>query len=157
MKGSDSLPCHISVFFLQFWDDSWRWGEPLSQDGRQHYVSNSGWEQRRLLLVHLQPPVSQPLPRVGPSAAFSAFSFSLTCAWAPTSETRVVCCVHQNQPGFLSGGWAQANRSVQVPRKAPWTVVWRRHAVQVAVWFQGQIVQPWFCQGETFLITFALI
>lgn len=55
---------------LQFWDDP-RWGgEPLSQDRRQHYVSNSGRKQRSLFLVHLQPPVSQPLPWVGVSAAF---------------------------------------------------------------------------------------
>lgn len=55
---------------LQFWDDPWWGGEPLSQDRRQHYVSNSGRKQRSLFLVHLQPPVSQPLPWVGVSDAF---------------------------------------------------------------------------------------
>lgn len=64
--------------------------------------------------------------------------------------TRVVCCVHQNSPGILSGGRAQADRSVQVPWTASRAAVWRRHAVQVAVWLKGQTVQPWFCEGEMF-------
>lgn len=66
-------------------------------------------------------------------------------------------CVHQDNPGILSGGWAEANRPVQVPRKASWAVVWRRHSVQVAVWLQGQVVRPWFCQGETSFITIATV
>lgn len=68
------------------------------------------------------------------------------------SETRMVCCVHQNSPGILSGGWAEADRSVQVPRTTSRAAVWCRHAVQVAIWLQGQTVQPWFCQGEIFTL-----
>lgn len=62
--------------------------------------------------------------------------------------TWVMCCVHQNSPGILSGGWAQADWTVQVPWTASRAAVQRRHTVQVAVWLKGQTLQPWFCQGE---------
>lgn len=101
-RGTLSVPRLISFnLVLQFWDDPWRWGEPVPQNRRQHYVSHSGWKQRGLLLVHLQSTVPQPLPWVGLSAA-CRFPWrrevcqSVSCR-CPPSETRVVCCVSPEQ------------------------------------------------------------
>lgn len=72
----------------------------MSQDRRQHHVSDSGWKQRGLLLVHLQPPVSQPLPWVGPTAAFKC-NHSLKLQLLPLKYGRFVVFTRTTQASCL--------------------------------------------------------
>lgn len=155
LKVSDQA--FASFFFLQFWDDPWWWGKPLPQDRRQHHVTYSGWEQWGLLLVHLQSTVPQPFPWVGQRVSHKCPNIHFAVITAFFLKHGWFCCVHQNSPGVLFGGWAKADRSVQVPWTTSWAAVWCRHTVQVAIWLQGQTVQPWFCQGKIFTFHLVLI
>lgn len=100
--------------------------------------------------------VSTSAASLGRPNTHTGVNWQVICSRCLSWLTWVVCCVHQNSSGILSGGWAQADRSVQVPRTASWAAVWCRHTVQVAIWFQGQTVQPWFCQGEMFIFNFLM-
>lgn len=109
---------HLFFFFLiQFWDDPWWWGEPLSQDRREHYVSHSGRKQRGLLLVHLQPTVPQPFPWVGLNPACKctntvkfAIQLSLLTFWLTRHGTGGLLCSPE-QPRHPVW-WTSPSRSV---------------------------------------------
>lgn len=88
-----------------------------------------------------------------PAFSYTLLIFPVSCGHSLVSETLcVICYVLQNSPGILSGGWTEADWSVQVPRTTSRTAVWCRHAVQVAVWLQGRTLQPWVCQGEILIL-----
>lgn len=60
----------LLFFLLQFRDGARRRRQRLQEVWGQHHVSHSGWSQRHLLLVRLQPPVPQPFPQVGTCVAY---------------------------------------------------------------------------------------